>query len=56
VHRPGGEVERERLVGGDLLGVGDERGRLVDQVLGEVVALLRGALGLDPVVSATSSG
>jgi hypothetical protein len=50
VHRPGGEVQEERLVGGDLLGVGDERGRPVDQVLGEVVALLGGPLRLDPVV------
>jgi hypothetical protein len=50
VHRPGGEVQEERLVGGDLLGVGDEGGRPVDQVLGEVVALLGRPLGLDPLV------
>ncbi len=45
-----GEVQVEGLVGVDLLGVGDELDRLVDQVLGEVVALLRGSRRLDLVV------
>jgi hypothetical protein len=31
VHRPGREVQKEPLVRRDLLGVGDERGRLVDR-------------------------
>ena len=44
------QVQVERLVRVDLLGVGDELDRLVDQVLGEVVALLGGRRRLDLVV------
>ena len=44
------EVQVERLVGIDLLGVGDELDGLVDQVLGEVVALLGRGRRLDLVV------
>ena len=50
VRRAGAEVQVERLVRVDLLGVGDELDRLVDQVLGQVVALLRRARRLDLVV------
>ena len=50
VHRAGAEMQVERLVRGDLLGVGDELDRLVGQVLGQVIALLRGARRLDLVV------
>ena len=44
VHRARTEVEEEWLVGRDLLAVGDEPDRPIDQILGEVVALL-GRLG-----------
>jgi hypothetical protein len=50
VHRPGAEMQVERLVRGDLLGVGDELDGLVGQVLGQVISLLRGARRLDLVV------
>ena len=50
VRGAGAEVQEERLVRRDLLGVGDERDRLVDQVLGQVIALLRGARRLDLMV------
>ena len=50
VRGPEAEVQVEGLVGVDLLGVGDELDRLVDQVLGEVVALLRRRRRLDLVV------
>jgi hypothetical protein len=40
VHRAGAEVHEERLVGRDLLGIGDETDRAVDKVLGQVIALL----------------
>ena len=43
-------MQVERLVRGDLLGVGDELDGLVRQVLGQVIALLRGARRLDLVV------
>ena len=46
----GAEVQVERLVRGDLLGVGDELDGLVGQVLGQVVALFGGAGRLDLVV------
>ena len=45
VHRTKGEVQEERLVRSDLLGVGDHRRGLLDQVGGQVVALLRSGLG-----------
>ncbi len=48
--RPGREVQEERLVRRHLLAVGDERDRLVDQILGQVVALLGRLLRLDPMV------
>jgi hypothetical protein len=38
------EVHEEGLVRGELLGIGDEADGLVDQVLGQVIALL-GVLG-----------
>ena len=41
VRGAGGEIHEERLVGGDLFGVGDHRLGLVDQVGRQVVALLR---------------
>ena len=41
VGRPEAQVQVERLVGVDLAAVGDELDRLVDEVLGQVVALLR---------------
>ena len=50
VRRAGAEVQVERLVRGDLLGVGDERDRLVGQVRGQVVALLGSRRRLDLVV------
>ncbi len=50
VHGPGTEVQVERLVRGDLLGVGDELDRLVHQVLGQVIPLLRGARRLHLVI------
>ena len=50
VRRTGAEVQVERLVWGDLLGVGDELDRLVRQILTQVVALLRGAGRFDLVV------
>ena len=50
VRRAGAEVQVERLVRGDLLGVGDELDRLVGQVLGQVVALLGRPRRLDLVV------
>ena len=43
-------VQEERLVRGDRLGVADERHRLVGDVLGEVVALLRALRLFDRVV------
>ena len=52
VRRTGAEVQVERLVGVDLVGVGNELDRLVGEVRGEVVALLgrRGRLDLMVVV------
>ena len=50
VGRPEAEVQVERLVGVDLAEVGDELDRLVDEVLGEVVALLGRPGRLDRVV------
>ena len=50
VRRAGAEVQVERLVGIDLLGVGDELDRLVGEVLGQVVALLGAPRRLDLVV------
>ena len=50
VHGAGGEIEEERLVGHDLLGIGDKADGLVDQILGEMVALFRRLLRLDLVV------
>ena len=44
------QVQVERLVRVDLLGVGDEPDRLVDQVLGQVVTLLRRPGRLDLMV------
>jgi hypothetical protein len=44
------EMQVERLVWGDLLGVGDELDGLVGQVLGQVIALFGGARRLDLVV------
>src|SRR5262245_38826618 len=41
MHGPGAEVHEERLVGGDLLGVGDHRLGLGDEIGREVVALFR---------------
>jgi hypothetical protein len=46
----GAKMQVERLIRGDLLGVGDELDRLVRQVLGQVIALLRGARRLDLVI------
>ena len=43
-------MQVERLVRVDLLGVGDELDRLVDQVLAQVIALLGRARWLDLVV------
>ena len=51
-----GEVEEERLAGLGLLLVLDHPDRLVDQVLGEVVALLGGARRLDVGVVADQLG
>ena len=50
VRRAETEVQIERLVGVDLLGVGDELDRPVGQVLGQVVALLGGLRRLDLMV------
>ena len=50
VCRAEAEVQVEGLIGVDLLRVGDERDRLVDQVLAQVVALLGCARRLDLVV------
>ena len=50
VSGPEAEVQVERLARVDLLGVGDELDRPVDQILGEVVSLLRRARRLDLVV------
>ena len=47
---PVAEVQEERLVGGDLFRVGDELVRLVDQIGGQVVALLRRLRRLDLMV------
>jgi hypothetical protein len=46
----GAEVPIERLVAVDLLGVGDELHRLIDQVLGQVIALLGRPRLLDRMV------
>jgi len=43
-------VEKERLVGGDRLGILDELEGLVGDVVGEVVALLRGLRRVDRVI------
>ncbi len=48
VRRAGAEVQVERLVRGHLLGVGDERDRVVGEVLGQVVALLRARAAARP--------
>ena len=50
VRRTEAQVQVERLVRVDLLGVGDELDRPVDEVLGEVVALLGRRRRLDLVV------
>ncbi len=50
VHRARAEVHEERLVRGDLLGVGDEGHRLVHEVFGQVIALFGRLLGLDGVI------
>jgi hypothetical protein len=50
VHRSGAEMQVERLMRGDLLGIGDELDRLVHQVLGQVIPLLRRARRLDLVI------
>ena len=50
VRRAGAEMQVERLVRGDLLGVGDELDGLVGQILGQVIPLLRGARRLHLVV------
>jgi hypothetical protein len=50
VRGAGAQLQVERLVRGDLLGVGDEPDRLVDQVLGQVIPLLGGAWRLHLVV------
>ena len=50
MRRAGAEMQVERLVRCDLLGVGDELDRLVRQVLGQVVALLWRPRRLDLVV------
>lgn len=52
MRRTEAEVQVERLVRGDLLGVGDELDRLTGQVRGQVIALFRGGgrLGLVVVV------
>ena len=47
VRRAGREVDEERLVGHQRLLLADPVDRLVGHVLGEVVALLRRAVGLD---------
>ena len=47
--RAGRVIEEERLLGGDRLGVTDEFQRLVGEVLGEVVALVRRARRVDGV-------
>ena len=52
----GAKVQEERLVRGDLLGIGDESDRLVGQVLGQVIALLRVLGGSTWWLSATRSG
>jgi hypothetical protein len=44
-------MQVERLVRGDLLRVGDELDRLVHQVLGQVIPLLRGGRRLHLVVA-----
>ena len=44
------EIKKERLVGGDLLQVGDEVDRLVGKIGGEVVALFRRLRRLDLMV------
>ena len=46
----GAEMQVERLVRGDLLGIGDELDGLVSQILGQVIALLRRARRLDLVI------
>ena len=50
VARPGGEVRKERLVGGHLFGVGDEADRPIRQVLAQVVPFLGRLLRFDPMV------
>jgi hypothetical protein len=50
VHRAGAEMQEERLVRSDLLGVGDELDRLVRQILGQVITLLRSPRRLDLMV------
>ena len=50
MHGAGGEVKEERLVGCDLLGIGDETDGLVHEVFCEVVALFGRLLRLHLVV------
>ena len=50
VRRPEAQMQVERLVGVDLAEVGDELDRLVDEILGEVIALLGRLRRLDRVV------
>src|SRR5829696_4522675 len=44
------EIHEEGLVGGYLLGVGDERDRVVSEVLGQVVSLFGSLWWLRPMV------
>ena len=50
VHGPGGEVEKERLLGIHLAGIGDETHRPIHQIFREVVALLGRLGGLHLVI------
>ena len=50
VHGAGSEIEKERLIRCDLLGIGDEGDSLVDEVFCEVIAFLGSLLRLDLMV------
>ena len=50
VVRAGREIQKERLVGRDLLQVGDEADRLVGEIRGEVIAFLRRFRRLDLMI------
>ena len=56
VSRARAEVHEERLVGRDLLGVGDEADRFVRQIFGQVVAFFRRLLRLHRVVVVNQLG